>query len=214
MTEAQKETLRFYTTNDFLLINGLLWGAPQEKLDFFMQLINQDGRGVMQEAQDQGFDVRWNCCREEGERLYQIYQKRFPVIDSDQVKAQIMERARDDISNMMACMQPLESDLILYRNIKTRFVESLQPETTLRYLGFSSCSLQPHDAEDAMYGASECTLAEIIVPAGTPAIRMDLMPDVQNEPDEVILPPMEFFVTGTDPENKKIKMTGIKQLGK
>ena len=44
MTEAQKETLRFYTTNDFLLINGLLWGAPQEKLDFFMQLINRDAK--------------------------------------------------------------------------------------------------------------------------------------------------------------------------
>ena len=34
MTEAQKETLRFYTTNDYLLINGLLWGEEEKRLIF------------------------------------------------------------------------------------------------------------------------------------------------------------------------------------
>ena len=73
MTESQKETLRFYTTNDYLLINGLLWKAEEETIDFFIRLINEDGRGVMAEAEAQGYDVRWNCSREEGEALYQIY---------------------------------------------------------------------------------------------------------------------------------------------
>lgn len=39
MTEAQKETLRFYTTNDYLLINGLLWGENEKTIDIFIQLM-------------------------------------------------------------------------------------------------------------------------------------------------------------------------------
>jgi len=50
MTEAQKETLQFYTTNDYLLINGLLWGEDEKTIDRFIQLINDDGRGMMAEA--------------------------------------------------------------------------------------------------------------------------------------------------------------------
>lgn len=207
MTEAQKETLRFYTTNDYLLINGLLWGEREKTIDIFIQLINDDGRGVMAEAVEQGFDVRWNCSKEEGEKLFQIYQKRFPVIDNQTVKNQILEQARNDISNLISCMIPLASEMILYRNIKTKFVDNLEQGMSLKYLGFSSCSLSPHMAENATYGSSGCTLVEIIAPAGTPAIRLDLMSDVQNEPDEVILAPIEFLVTRVDKENNKIYMT-------
>ena len=207
MTEAQKETLRFYTTNDYLLINGLLWGEEEKKIDIFIQLINEDGRAVMAEAMDQGFDIRWNCSKEEGARLYKIYQKRFPIIDSEEVKARILERANEDIANMASCMTPLEHEMVLYRNIRTRFIDKLDANQTVNYLGFSSCSLSPHVAENATYGSSGCTLTEITVPAGTPAIRLDLMPDVQNEPDEVILPPITFLVTKVDRENNKIYMT-------
>ena len=167
----------------------------------------KDGRGVMSEAVEQGFDIRWNCSKEEGDRLYQIYQKRFPIIDSEAVKEQILERARVDIANMIACMTPLETDMVLYRNIKTRFVENLKEGMTLDYLGFSSCSLNPHIAENAEYGSSGCTLVEIIVPAGTLAIRLDLMPDIQNEPDEIILAPVKFIVTKVDKTESKIFMT-------
>ena len=211
MTDTQKETLRFYTTNDFLLINGLLWGENEKTIDRFIQLINDDGRAVMAEAIEQGFDVRWNCSKEEGDRLYQIYQKRFPIIDNQDIKNQILERARDDISNMMSCMTPLETELVLYRNIYPAFVQNLEQGMTFQHLGFSSCSLYPHIAENATYGSSGCTLVEIIAPAGTPAIRLDLMPDVRNEPDEVILAPIEFLVTKVDRESNKIYMTCCEQ---
>ena len=207
MTEAQKETLRFYTTNDYLLINGLLWGADEKTIDLYIRLINNDGRNVMAEAVEQGFDVRWNCSKEEGIRLFEVYQKRFPVIDNDDVRKCILERARDDIFNMMASMTPLATEMVLYRNIKTRFVENLEQGMTLHHLGFSSCSLKPHVAENATYGSSGCTLAEIIVPVNTPVIRLDLMPDVQNEPDEVILAPIDFLVTKVDRESNKIFLT-------
>ena len=212
MTEAQKETLQFYTTNDYLLINGLLWGECEKTIDIFIQLINEDGRGVMAEAVEQGFEVRWNCSKEEGERLYQIYQKRFPIINNQNVKNQILAQAWIDISNIMSCMTPLASEMVLYRNIKTKFVDNLEQGMSLNYLGFSSCSLRPHVAENATYGSSGCTLVEIIAPAGTNDIRLDLMPDVQNEPDEVILAPMEFFVTKVDRENNKMYMTCSRPL--
>ena len=206
MTEAQKEALRFYTTNDYLLINGLLWGEDEKTIDVFIKIINDDGRAVMAEAIEQGFDVRWNCSKEEGEKLYQIYQKRFPIINNQSIKSQILEQAKLDISNMMSCMTPLASEMVLYRNIKTKFMDDLEEGMSLNYLGFSSCSLSPHIAENATYGSSGCTLVEIIAPAGTPAIRLDLLPDVQNEPDEVILAPIEFLVDKIDRESGKTYM--------
>lgn len=204
MTEEQRETLRFYTTNDYLLINGLLWGESTEKINKYIEIINQDGRATMKEADEMGYDVRWDCSKEDGERLYRIYQKRFPIIDSENIRHQIMEQAKTDISNMMACLEPLASELVLYRNIKSKFVSGLEVGNVISCLGFSSCSLNPHTAEDAMYGSGGCTLTEIVAPVGTPAIRLDLMPDVQNEPDEVILAPMKFLVTKVDRESGKI----------
>ena len=206
MTEAQKETLQFYTANDYLLINGLLWGEDEKTIEKYIQRINKDGRGVMAEAMEQGFDVRWSCSKAEGERLYQIYQKRFPILDDLSVKNQILEQARMDISNMMSCMTPLTSELVLYRNIKTKFTDQLEQEMIFHHLGFSSCSLSPHIAENATYGSNECTLVEITAPAGTPAIRLDLLPDVQNEPDEIILAPIDFLVTKIEKESGKIYM--------
>lgn len=204
MTEAQKETLRFYTTNDYLLINGLLWGESEKRIGAYIDIINQDGLAVMKEADEMGYDVRWDCSKEEGKKRYQIYQRRFPIIDSEDVRRQIIERAKADIENLMSCLEPLASDLVLYRNIKTSFVKGLEESSIIKYLGFSSCSLNQHTAEDALYGSGGCTLAEITAPAGTPAIRLDLMPDVQNEPDEVILAPRKFLVTKVDRESGKI----------
>ena len=173
MTDEQKETLKFYTTNDYLLINGLLWGENGQTLDTLIHIINEDGLGVMKEARELGFDVRWNCTKEEGERIYKVYQKRFPVIDSEAVKKQIIERARNDISNMMACMERLTTDLCLYRNIKSKFIADLAEDQTVDYLGFSSCSLQPHIAEQAMYGSGSCTLFVIKVPADRKSTRLN-----------------------------------------
>ena len=187
MTEGQKETLRFYTTNDYLLINGLLWGEDEKTIDIFIQLINNDGRGLMAEAIEQGFDVRWNCSKEEGERLYQIYQKRFPVMDNENVKAQILDRAKNDIFNMISCMTPLTSEMVLYRNINTGFVDDLEEGMSVNYLGFSSCSLNPHVAEDATYGVSECTLVEIVAPAGTHANYTANLQTFQQNHFELIL---------------------------
>ncbi len=118
------------------MINGFLWGEDEKTIDVFIKLINDDGRAVMAEAIEQGFDVRWNCSKEEGEKLYQIYQKRFPIINNQNIKSQILEQAKLDISNMMSCMTPLASEMVLYRNIKTKFMDNLEEGMSLNYLGF------------------------------------------------------------------------------
>ena len=152
----------------------------------------------MKEAEEMGFALRWNCSEEEGKKLYEIYKKRFPIIDSKVIKNQIINRAFEDIDIMFSCLKPLEEDLVLYRNINNRFVSSWKENDVIDYKGFSSCSLQPHIAENAMYGSSNCALLKIYVLKGTPSIRMDKYENVGNEPDEVILPPIKLKIKKVD----------------
>ena len=202
MTDALKESLRFYTTNDYLLINALLRQESEARIEAFIRLINEDGRGVMKEAEEQGFSRRWKCTEEEGVKLYQAHKKRFPLITSQETFQEIIARAREDIDNMMSCLQPLEEDLILYRNVKSKYAEGLREGEIIDCKGFSSCSLQPHPAEIATYGSGGSVLWTINAAKGTPAIRLDQYPSVGNEPDEVILPPIRFQV-------EKLGKTGI-----
>lgn len=194
MTEQQKETLRFYTTNDYLLINGLLWCENKNILIDKIKIINEDGRGVMKEALEQGFDKRWNCSLEEGERIYKMFERRFPIINNNEIIEQIIDRAKHDIDILYSCLEPINEDLILYRNIKTRYISRYNEGEVINNLGFSSCSLNSHEAENKMYGSSSCSLAIIEVPKGVLAIKLDQLTDIANEPDEVILPPTKFEV--------------------
>ena len=194
MTEKQKETLRFYTTNDYLLINGLLWKEDRNILIEKIKIINEDGCGVMKEALEQGFDKRWNCSLEEGERIYKMFERRFPIITNNEIIQQIIDRAKEDIKILSSCLKPLEEDLVLYRNIKTKYISDYKNGDVIDYLGFSSCSLNSHEAENTMYGSSGCTAIIVEAPKGTPAIRLDQLGDIANEPDEVILPPTKFEV--------------------
>lgn len=201
MTEEQKESLRFYTTNDYLLINGLLWNEKDDVIDEFIRIINEDGRGVMKEAEEMGFSKRWNCSEEEGARLYEVYKKRFPLITSKEICSEIIARARDDIDNMMAALMPLEEDLVLYRNVRKKYVENLTEGDVVDYKGFSSCSLEPHVPESATYGHSNSVLLKIQVPKVTPAIRLDKFERVGNEPDEIILPPMKLKIANINDDS-------------
>lgn len=212
MTESQKETIKFYTTNDYLLINGLLWKESSETIDAFIKLINDDGRGVIQEALELTPEIRWNCSKEEGEVLLKMYQRRFPLIENEYIKKEIIERAKQDIKNMMDILQPLNKDMVLYRNINKKYSIKMEEGKIINYLGFSSCSLVPHISKDAMYGVTNSTLLEIIVPKGTPVIRLDQMTDIQNEEDEVIISPITFLVTKVDNKNNKIYLTCINEV--
>lgn len=94
LTKSQKETLKFYTINDYLLINALLWNEDENTIDELIKIINDDGRGVLEEAIKIGFDVRWNCNKERGQEIYKMYVKRFPLINNEEIKKEIIERAK------------------------------------------------------------------------------------------------------------------------
>ena len=194
MTGQQKETIRFYTTNDYLLINGLLWGEDEATINQFIDLINEDGRGVMREAEEQGLGKRWGCSEEEGARIYETYKRRFPVIDNRETRDAIIQRARDDVKNLTACLEPLDEDMVLYRNIHNRYAANLKVGDVFYHKGFSSCSISPHVAENATYGSSNSMLFKIKVAKGTPAINIAKYEGIGNEEDEIILPPIHYEI--------------------
>ena len=99
---------------------------------------------------------------------------------------------------------PIEEDMILYRNIRKKFVENLTEGQVIDYKGFSSCSLEPHVPEAATYGHSNSVLLNIQVPKGTPAIRLDKFESVGNEPDEIILPPMKLEIANINNDSVDI----------
>ena len=204
MTEEQKETIRFYTTNDYLLINGLLWGEKDEIINEFITLINNDGRAVMKEAEEAGFDARWDCSIEEGKKLYEIYKKRFPFTINEETRKQIIDRAKQDIKNLTDCLKPLPNDTVLYRNTKAKYFATIKEGDVFNCLGFSSCSLTPHNAENLMYGTNSDIMLKINAPKGTLAIKMDEYLDIANEPDEVILPPTKFLIANIDKDQRLI----------
>ncbi|MDE5546324.1 MAG: ADP-ribosyltransferase [Anaeroplasmataceae bacterium] len=214
MTDEQKNSIRFYTTNDYLLINGILWEENDSYIDDIIKIINADGLAVMHEAEEQGYDVRWKCSKEDGLRLFKIYQDRFPAILNENTKIEIINRARQDIQNILSCMTPLTESMSLFRNIKAKFINTLQVGEILDYKGFSSCSMQPHLPQNATFGTKNCTLFEIEVSKGTPAIRLDLMPDIANEADEIILPPIKFLITKIEQENNKVYMKCLNEYNK
>lgn len=80
----------------------------------------------MKEAEEQGFGKRWECDEEEGKRIYETYKERFPVIDSPKIRDAIIQRAKDDVKNLLACLEPLDGDMILYRNVHNKYAANLK----------------------------------------------------------------------------------------
>jgi len=206
MTEEQKESLEFYLTNDYLLINGLLWNEKRSEIDRYIKLINKDGRGCLKEALEQGYQKRWGLNQEDGEKKVALYKRRFPETLNDKTKKQILAQTIKDIDNLKNCLSPLEKEMKLYRNVATKYTKSLILDMEFDYLGFSSCSLQPHIPENKMYGNQNSTLFIVNVPKTFPCIRLDLMKDIQNEPDEIILAPMKYKVKNIDKINNIIEI--------
>ena len=172
-------------------------------------MINQDGRGCLEEALEQGYQKRWGLNQEDGEKLANIYRRRFPEILNDETKAKIIKQALIDIKNLESCLKPIDKSIKLYRNVKSKFTQNLCINKTYNNLGFSSCSLQPHTAENKMYGSENSTLFIINVPQNFPCIRLDLMKDVQNEPDEIILAPMKYAIKSIDRLNNVVEIDAI-----
>lgn len=192
MNKDTKESIYFYLGNYYLLVNSVMWGNFIN-IDKKMGIIISDGIGVMEEAKAMGLEKRWGLPTKEAKERFEAYKKRCPSNLTQEAKEQMLKIAQKDIVNILSAMKPLDEDLVLFRNVEKKFAKS-ESAKEIDLLGLNSCSLNLHKPENEQYGSVDCVIYKIIVPKGTPALRLDKMPELRNEEDEVILPPIKCEV--------------------
>ena len=69
-----EEALWFYCRNDYIIINNLLWGN-WDKLEKGMQIVVDDAKGVMKEADEIGIENRWQGTPEECQKFIMLTKK-------------------------------------------------------------------------------------------------------------------------------------------
>jgi len=179
--------------NDYLIINNLLYGKADEVLRG-IEIAHKDAQGVMQEAIEQGVDKRWGLTLKEGQILFKIYKKRYPHKINKSVLKNFIKRAWKDYKTICGLMKPSDSDIILYRNV--RISDALPCYIVgdiIELKGLNSTSLNPCNQS---YGKDKAFIRyEISLPKGTPMLVASNYPIEMNEPDEVILPPIECRIT-------------------
>lgn len=195
ITERQIEALCFYETNDYLLINSILWNNYGE-IFTALDVINNDALCVMKQAREVGVEKRWGWPKPFGDWLYKTYQKRSYQNLSQKTFDMRMQQACEDIKSILEIMQPLKNDLLVYRNIRyDNKQEKYTVGARIKLKGFNSTSTNIHHDSYASK-QSKFLRYEIFVPKGTPAIVVaDLAEYLRNEQDEVILPPIECKIT-------------------
>ena len=193
MTDAQLESIFFYVRNDYLILNNLMWGNLAEAFRG-AEIANMDAKGMMEEAQKVGPAARWRVSQECGEKIYAAYQRRtFDRLDAS-TKQKILCRAKADIRNLFFCMEPLEAELTVWRNVPESLCAGHSSGQQLDWQAFSSTSLFPHD--DSYHRERRFVRYCLQLPAGMPVLRMERLSEgIRNEADEVLLPPVRGIVS-------------------
>lgn len=219
MNNEQKESIYFYSTNDYLIINSIMWGNMQGALNG-IKIANQDAKAVMKEALEQGFDKRWGVSLEKGNEIFRAYERRTAIEINSATTQEYINRAKQDIKNIYSCMEQANYELKLYRNIRIKNANSnYQVGDKIKLKSFSSTSV---NLVDESYSSKDKSYIRYVikVPKGTPILRRDKLPqDIRNEEDEVLLPPVECKITNvidgkTENCKKIIELTVVKLLEK
>jgi len=217
MNSEQKESIYFYGTNDYLIINSIMWGNMQGALNG-IKVANQDAKAVIKEALEQGFDKRWGVSLERGQEIFDAYKRRTPDEINSVTIQEYINRAEQDIKNIYACMEKTDCELILYRNVRTKNANSnYEIGEKIKLKSFSSSSM---NIIDESYSSKDKSYIQYVlkVPKGTPILRMDKLPqDIRNEDDEILLSPVECVITNvmdgkTENCKKIIELTVVKSL--
>jgi len=201
MKKEQKESILFYSLNDYLIINNLMWGNKKEAIDGYKIAYN-DAQGIMKEALQMGLDKRWGVSLKKGKELFNAYKRRFPEILNEMVLEKVLKRAYKDINNITNCMTPSEKDFVVIRNVRiSNSCQSYNIDDTILLQSLSSSSVglfdYSYDSKDKQY------IRYIIhIPRGTPILEMKSLPkDIRNEEDEIILPPMACLIMNVNMGN-------------
>lgn len=209
LSDRQKEALNFYTRSHYLIINNLLSQKFDELIDKWLPIVNDNDKGMMREALEQGKAKRFFTSEEWGNKIYNAYAKRTT---QNLTKKDIIKHLKitvQDILEIDRAMVPTTTDLSVFRKIHLRDCLSEYCEgDKLEIPCFSSTTLDPDKYETQ----ADFMLYKIKIPQGTPLIRIDLLDKTlaneyfgtspQNE-KEVLLPPMCFKILKMDTKTDK-----------
>ncbi len=182
-----KETVFFYTRNDYLIINSLLCDRDEQLLPI-IEIVNEDSKAVLKEAEE--------GARELADEYKEMYENRiFDELD-EQVIRQKKLIALNDIENIYQAMVDSEGSITLNRTIwldriKDTFCDHQEGDLLeLRNISSASITLYREDEGRDFYRY------EIKVNKGQKILELDQFePFVRNEEGEVILPPMSARIT-------------------
>ena len=194
-----EEALFFYCRNNYIIINDLLWGNG-DKLEKGIELIVDDAKGVMKEADEVGIENRWKALQEECQVVYDAYKRRTPHILDEKGKKQLLNQAIEDIDCLYKMMKPCEQNIILYRNVRASNFQNHLPGDKIKMKGFSSCS---RGKLEEGFGKEKFFRLKVLAPKETICIDTTFYPKYANEEGEVILPPLEGIVQSIVP-NKNL----------
>ena len=204
LSNAQKEALNFYTRSHYLIINNLMCQKFDELLLKWLPVVNDDDKVMIKEALEQGKAKRFNTNEEWGEKIFNAYVKRT----TDKLTPKDVEKhlkiALQDILEINSAMVPLDSDLTVFRKVHLRdHFPVCHVKDKKEIPCFISTTLNPDKYETS----ADVVLYKILLPKGTPVIRIDLLDKAlaneyfgtspQNE-EEVLLPPMCFQIVKMD----------------
>lgn len=185
-----KDTIFFYTRNDYLIINNLLCGN-MEQLWEFAEVSNGDSKWMLKAYED--------GLRKLDRKSVARYRGRIYETLDDSAKTKILATAREDIANIFGAMKPARRKLLLYRTVfavddplRPYVLPSYNVNDIAEFRGITSTSLTPY-REDAGF---DFYRYEIIVPKGGRILKLDRFNrTIRNEDGEVLLPPMKCRVT-------------------
>ena len=200
LSDTQKEALNFYVRSHYLIINNLLCQNFDELLLKCLPFVNDDDKGMIKEALEQGKAKRFNTNEEWGEKIFNAYVKRTTEKLTLKDVENHLKIAVHDILEINSAMMPLDNDLTVFRKVHLRdHFSTCKVGEKKEIPCFISTTLNPDKYETS----ADVMLYKIILPKGTPVIRIDLLDKAlaneyfgtspQNE-EEVLLPPMSFQV--------------------
>lgn len=173
-----EETIFFYTRNDYLIVNNLLCGNMQ-RLWKVAEIVNNDSRGVLEEHK--------RGERTLDEKSIERYQNRMYEKLDDTAKSKILRIAKNDISNILNAMKPIQEQVVVYRNVR---IDDVLPHHDLNdmveFKIISSTSIVPSVPNHDYYRY------EINIPKNGLVLELDRFDSfVRNEDGEILLPPMK-----------------------
>ena len=209
LTDAQKEALNFYQRSHYLIVNNLLCQKFDTLVPKMIGVVNDNDKGMIKEALEQGKAKRFCTDEEWGARIFNAYVRRTTDgLSPKEIKKHI-QIAAQDVREINAAMKPTDRDLIVFRKVHLPdHFNSCRVGEEKEISCFSSTTLDPNKYE----AGDDVVLYKIKVPKGTPVIRVDLLDETlaneyfgwepQNE-KEVLLPPLRCKISKVDSCSKE-----------